>query len=151
MGITASAGAKAFSHTFSLTLTFAILTNLVQYTVHKAAEKCSSTLTHWQRYGPSYLLAIATPLVCADLTRHCLQDSGIWPAPGSSMYIDSDDCDDVSGLKGLRCLTLVGWLFSIIFTYSGFALMVIAVLWSANLPAKISRAWSEISIASGRV
>lgn len=35
MGITATAGAKAFSHTFSLVFTFAILTNLTQYTYWK--------------------------------------------------------------------------------------------------------------------
>lgn len=35
MGITATAGAKAFSHTFSLVLTFTILTNLTQYTYWK--------------------------------------------------------------------------------------------------------------------
>jgi hypothetical protein len=39
MGITATAGAKAFSHTFSLALTLAILTNLVQYTAWKGASK----------------------------------------------------------------------------------------------------------------
>uniref|UniRef100_A0A7S0RWP3 Uncharacterized protein n=1 Tax=Chlamydomonas leiostraca TaxID=1034604 RepID=A0A7S0RWP3_9CHLO len=145
MGVTATAGAKAFSHTFSLALTLAVLTNLTQYTWHKVADKAG---THWQRHGPVWLLAVATPLLCADLMRHCLQDAGIWPAPGSSMY--RDDCDEVAGLKGLRCLTLVGWIFSILCTYSGFIMMVTAVVWSANLHGKIHAAWSQISIASGR-
>ncbi len=29
--------------------------------------------TLWQRQGPTILLALATPLLLADLTRHCLQ------------------------------------------------------------------------------
>lgn len=29
--------------------------------------------THWQTYGPLYLVCISVPLVMADLTRHVLQ------------------------------------------------------------------------------
>ncbi|GFH20150.1 hypothetical protein HaLaN_17228, partial [Haematococcus lacustris] len=29
--------------------------------------------TLWQRQGPTLLLALATPLLLADLVRHCLQ------------------------------------------------------------------------------
>ncbi|KAJ9517555.1 hypothetical protein QJQ45_024960 [Haematococcus lacustris] len=78
-----------------------------------AISGCSGTL--WQRQGPTLLLALATPLLLADLVRHCLQDAGLWTGPSSSMY--RDDCDEVSGIHGLACLTLVGWLFSILFTY----------------------------------
>lgn len=53
---------------------------------------------------------------CAHARPHArAQDSGVWPPPGSSMY--RDDCDDASGIKGLACLTLVGWIFSIGCTY----------------------------------
>lgn len=49
----------------------------------------------------------------------------------------------VGGLRGLFCLTLVGWLFSIVFTYTGFALMLWAVVWSANLHSTLKRAWTQ--------
>lgn len=39
IGITATAGAKNISHTFSLAFTLAILTNLAQFMAHKAAAK----------------------------------------------------------------------------------------------------------------
>ncbi len=45
----------------------------------------------------------------------------------------------IQGLHGLSCLTLVGWIFSIFCTYTGFVLLVTAVVWSANLPGKIYR------------
>ncbi|GAX80203.1 hypothetical protein CEUSTIGMA_g7641.t1 [Chlamydomonas eustigma] len=138
IGITATAGAKAISHTFSLALTLAILTNLAQFMAHKAAAR-KGKLTTWRRYGPTYLLLAATPLVLADQVRHCLQDSGIWPEPGSSMYID--DCD-IHGLHSFFCLTPIGWIFSIFFTYSGFSLMMVSILWSTNLIGKLSRAWN---------
>lgn len=88
----------------------------LQFMVHRAASK-PGTLTHYQRYGPSYLLALAIPLMLADQVRHALQDSGVWPEPGSSMF--RDDCDDTTGLHGFTCLTTVGWIFSIGCTYTG--------------------------------
>lgn len=90
------------------------------------------------------LLALATPLLLADLMRHCLQDADIWPAPGSAMY--RDDCDSVRGISGLMCLTAVGWIFSIICTYSGFILMITSVIWSANLGEKLRHVWSQINL-----
>lgn len=42
-----------------------------------SACPCSANLTHWQRYGPTYLLAIATPLVLADQVRHVLQGKAL--------------------------------------------------------------------------
>lgn len=38
---------------------------------HALPCRCCSTL--WRRYGPVFLLAAATLLLSADLTRHCLQ------------------------------------------------------------------------------
>ena len=102
---------------------------------------CRGPYTNWRRYGPTYLLAIATPLILADQVRHSLQDAGIWPEPGSSMYIDDDSCD-IHGLHSFFCLTPVGWLFAIFFTYTGFGLMVSSILWSTNLIGKLHRAWS---------
>lgn len=98
--------------------------------------------THWQRFGPAYLLLVATPLACADMTRHCLQDAGIWTGESSRMY--RGDCSSVSGLHGILCLSVTGWLFSIVFTYSGFILMVTAVFWSSNLGPKLQRAWAAV-------
>ena len=50
-----------------------------------------------QRYASFYLVALAVPLIMADLLRHVLQDSGIWPASGpwsSAMYVpDVGACD----------------------------------------------------------
>jgi len=138
MGIAATAASRSISHTFSFALTLAVLTNLIQFMSHKAAAK-PGALTHMQRYGPVWLLAAATPLILADQVRHCLQDSGVWPEPGSSMF--RDDCDDTSGLHGFTCLTPVGWIFAIGCTYSGFGLMMASVVWSTKLFTKLNRAW----------
>ncbi|KAG2486720.1 hypothetical protein HYH03_014648 [Edaphochlamys debaryana] len=139
MGISATAGAKAFSHTFSLAFTFAILTNLSQYLAWKAQTRRG---THWQRYGPAWLTLIAVPLLLADQVRHCLQDSDIWTGPSSRMY--RPDCYPVTGLHGFLCLSLTGWVFSILCTYLGFVLLVVAVFWSSSLLKKLRHAWAQI-------
>ena len=36
-----------------------------------------------------------------------------------------DDCPySERGLGGFRCLSAIGWLFTIVFTYTGFALLI---------------------------
>lgn len=51
-----------------------------------------------------------------------LADSGIW-VEGSSMY--KDHCKySLHGISGIRCLSTVGWLFTIFFTYTGFILLI---------------------------
>ena len=52
------------------------------------------------------------------------------------MYLD--DCDATT-LNW--CLTLVGWFFAIGCTYSGFTLMVVAVMWQTRFVTKVKRAW----------
>lgn len=99
--------------------------------------------SHWQRYGPLYLVLLAIPLVMADLTRHVLQDSGIWSGPSSAMY--RPHCGHSERrLGGITCLSVTGWLFTIIFTYTGFACMMIGVFWAADMQVKIARAWKGI-------
>lgn len=98
---------------------------------------------HWHRFGPAYLIAISVPLVIADEVRHLLQDAGLWPEPGSSMY--REDCPySVKGFTGILCLTFVGWLFTIVFTYSGFAAMLTGVFWGADLHIKLPKAYNDI-------
>ena len=79
----------------------------------------------------------------ADEVRHLLQDAGLWPEPGSSMY--REDCPySVKGFTGILCLTFVGWLFTIVFTYSGFAAMLTGVFWGADLHIKLPKAYNDI-------
>jgi hypothetical protein len=44
----------------------------------------------------------------------------------------------------ILCLTTVGYLFTILFTYSGFACLIGGTLWAADVVPKIRRAWGQI-------
>jgi len=137
LGVTASAGAKSFSHSISFGVTLAALTNLAQYVAWKTSVRKGR---HWQKFGPLYLVCVAVPLVMADLTRHVLQDSGIWSGPSSSMY--KPNCGHSERrLGGITCLSLTGWLFTIVFTYIGFACMITGIFWGADMHIKLRKAW----------
>lgn len=100
-------------------------------------KKKDKKKTHWEIYGPVYFTALSVPLVMADLTRHILQDASIWPSPGSDEY--RPDCTP----DGIRCLSLIGWLFTIVFTWSGFLFLLLGVLWSADIHNKLRKAWKQ--------
>lgn len=117
----------------------AALSNVAQYTWWKGAERKGS---HLHRYLPLYLVLASIPLIMADPTRHVLQDADIWRPPSSSMYIGGD-CDP-KGLKGFMCLSLVGWLFTIVFTYTGFGMLLAGVVIGAGVPGKVRKAWRDL-------
>jgi len=97
MGITATAGAKSLSHTVSFGIILAFLTNIAQFTYWKCKPRRG---THWQKNGPLYLTLAAVPLVMADLTRHVLQDAGMWVGPSSSMY--DEECCSLHSCRGMH-------------------------------------------------
>lgn len=179
LGVAASAGAKAFTHSITFGITLAALSNIAQYVFHKRSgiarvEKRKReknevrgtnvpTLGHFAVWGAFYLTALSVPLVMADLTRHVLQDSNYWPSacpyntekdcvkaggtcfwtthdtappgecvnsdfwkPGSSMYYGADDK-----------LSIIGVIFTVIFTWSGYIALIVGVIWSANIHLKL--------------
>lgn len=100
--------------------------------------------THWQKWGPTYLTVIAGFLVMADLTRHILEDVGAWPERmghhfwwGAGEY--RDDCPE----ETMRCLSVVGVLFTIVATYLGFACLVVGTMWNANIVDKLKQIKEE--------
>lgn len=95
----------------------------------------------FQVYGPTILAMFATIFVMADLTRHVMQDTGFWPAPGSSEY--KEGCHE----ETFHCLNTLGWVFTVVFTYLGFTLLMVSSFWNANICEKISNfkaKWDEL-------
>lgn len=81
-------------------------------------------------------MGMSVPLVMADLTRHVLQDEGMLPASFSMFRPGCHEND-------MRCLSLVGWLFTVVCTYSGFICLFIGVLWSADMHIKLRKAFAK--------
>ena len=92
----------------------------------------------WKKWGPFVLMVIASVLVCMDPLPHVLQDLGWWESPASSEYRPT--CHD----EIFQCMTPLGWLMTVMMTYVGFTLLMIAAFWNANILDKckdIRRQW----------
>jgi hypothetical protein len=135
-GITATASAKTLSHTLSFGINLAVLTNLIQYF---AMKRSSIKGTHMKKYGVIYLLTLGTILIMTDLLRHVLMDAGII---NMSMY--KEDCSPTTIIKGFECLSLVGWVVTVIFTWCGFGCLIVSVVWSSGVVRKTRSAWEHL-------
>lgn len=113
---------------FSITaIMMMVLLAYTWYTVKRRSGTCCN------RFGPFIFTAVAVPLVLADQMRHVLQDLNVWPGgpwPGSSEY--RPGCPD----ENMSCLSALGWVFTVGFTYSGFVCIAIGTLWNSNIMSK---------------
>jgi len=109
--------------------------------------------THMQKYGPVYMTILSSFLVMADLTRHILEDYEVWPERMSNGW-GSGEYQENCATEDMDCLSTVGILFTIVFTYSGFLFLAIATLWNANICDKLKdmkAEWRRLRGTSGSV
>jgi len=157
-----SAGARKLGHwiSFGITLFMMILVNCFIYWSLKNRNRRKGFCQYW---GPFMLTLCCVPFIMADLTRHVLQDTGVWEecyrAPdvvwSSSCNWASNQykCTEVppscipTSEENLTHLSPMGVLFTICFTYLGFILLFIGTLWNANIVKKlklIKQRWTEL-------
>jgi hypothetical protein len=121
----------------------AILNFYVYFTINRRAGLKEGSTT-CNKYGPFICTMVAAPLVLADQVRHVTQDLGWWPEgawPGSSQYVDN------CGSETMACLSAVGWIFTVVLTYTGFIFIAVGTLWNANMIDKcklIRKKWAEL-------
>lgn len=115
-----------------------------------------------QKFGPLMCTLTAAPLILADLVRHLLQDHDVWKeCVRNKVKWDADACrwasnqyhcdipgpDHCTNHENIAHLSMIGWLFTIVFTYTGFIFLFIGVLWNANILQKcgeIKAQWREL-------
>jgi len=115
-------------------VTLIALTLVNLYMFHSAKKHRHGSWFHV--YGPSCLILISSIFIMCERTRHVLLDLGLWEDGG--MY--RDDCDDES----ISCLSAVGFLFTIVFTYVGFSLLVLGSMWNTNIITKFKKKLADI-------
>jgi len=135
IGGTVTAAARTLGHWISFAVTGAMMIGLAIYIGYGSKRRFGS---HWNRWGPTYLTVIAGFLIMADLTRHVFEDIYWWPERmgpngvwGAGEY--RADCPT----ETMRCLSVIGVLFTIVATYLGFILLVIGTMWNANIVDKL--------------
>jgi len=138
IGGTVTAAARSLGHYISFGVTLAVMLGMCIYVARKRRLRYGSK---WRKNGPLILTIFASMFIMADLTRHVIQDLEWWPAPGSSEY--RSDCHE----ETFKCLSVIGWLFTVAFTYFGFALLVVGTMWNANICEKLQDfrdKWAEL-------
>lgn len=137
-GGTATAAARQTGHEVSLILTAVLMAFLIAFIAYGSRNRWGTT---WQIYGPTILVCIAYPLILADPLRHVLVDKEVWTDSSAAMY--RSDCDS----ETIRCLSVTGVFFTIIFTYVGFILLAWGTLWNASIIDKLKAVrekWREL-------
>jgi len=185
LGGTVTGASRHFGHFIALGVNAFVFLCSFGFVLHQSKRRASQP-THWLRYGPSYLVALASLLILADQARHVAQDLKLvhmsmyisdcpirsYEVPDRACNVSSDcgphdcgggfysqnpgedcfTCFENSGrcseeAETFRCLTLIGWTFTVVMTYTGFAIFFFAMFWNANLVsklAKIKRKWSDL-------
>lgn len=157
-----SAAARSLGHAISLGVTALMMVVVNGFMVYTMKNRDRSRGL-WFFYGPLALTMLATPLILADIVRHVLQDTGAWTEcdrPADVMW--NSDC--VWSSSQYHCnrlqphciptaqenmfhLSPMGVLFTICFTYLGFACLMVGTLWNANICEKLKELreqWNEI-------
>jgi len=109
---------------------------MLAYTIYGIKAR---TGTRWHRYGPTFFVALAVPLVMADLCRHLTLDH----MHVGWMLEYRSGC----GSETVRCLTVAGVFFTIVSTYLGFTMLFIGSFWNANICDKlkeIKEKWRQL-------
>jgi hypothetical protein len=139
-------------HGIQVAIMLALMTNILQFAWWKCKAK-KGLNGHWERYGPCYILIIATILVlvqptCMLVIGSYSDDDDYKPCDGSetvnthhgmnNFFFEGDDT------ASLVPNTTTGWMIQIFCTYLGFIFMFWGVVWSTNLHKKIAKKWKQL-------
>jgi hypothetical protein len=144
-------------HGLQVAIMLALMTNILQFAWWKCKAKKGLT-GHWERFGPCYVLMVATVLVMVqptcmlvigsygydDDTVPCATAEDPDPDPVNSHHGMNNFFFEGANTNALTPDTVVGWMIQIFGTYLGFGLMFWGVVWSTNLDKKISKKWKAI-------
>jgi len=97
-------------HTIGLAVIAPIVVGMFFYTAWKSRQRKG---THWYKYGPTYLSAMATPLILLNPVDHVISDQ----LPDVVLHIRKD---------GTLACTIIG-----------FFLFGCSTLWNANIGSKL--------------
>jgi len=160
---TVSASARKLGHwiSFGITLFMMILVNCFIFWSLKNRSRSRGFCHYW---GPLILTLCCVPLIMADLVRHVLQDTNVWPECDRAENViwdssctwasnqfkctepPSEGCIPTSE-ENMAHLSVVGIIFTICCTYSGFACLFVGTLWNADIVNKlkhIKEQWVEL-------
>jgi len=121
-------------HAIQLAVTFGVMSNIAQFSwwTCKRTRKGS----HCAKFGPVYLLLLATVLVMVQPTYFVVQGAYHWQ--NAFIHKSAD-----AKYNFLFPNTAIGWIVQIFCTYLGYLLMFTGVIQTTQLHKKIGKKWRE--------
>eukprot|EP00439_Symbiodinium_sp_Y106_P003591 s1767_g1.t1 len=123
-------------------------------------------LNYQPRFGGPFFCILASLFLCmADLTRHLVNDAwgtsctelpdgdtlGIFGSGGGAPQLLGSNFNKycqpgnvANEYTSTGALSVWGWLFTIFFTWSGFAFLLVGICWAISLPRKVATQWRTI-------
>jgi hypothetical protein len=86
---------RTTGHWISFFLTLVMMTALIIF-IYRGRGRRVGKGNNWYVYGPTILAVVATILIMADLWRHVLQDTGVWP---EKIFSEMKQADIVVGYQ----------------------------------------------------
>jgi len=151
-------------HALTWGINLAVLTNILQF-VYNKTKASRKDFTFGRKWGPFFCILASLFLCMADLTRHLVNDAwgtsctelpdgdtlGIFGSGGGAPQLLGSNfnkyCQPVNVANeytSTGALSVWGWLFTIFFTWSGFAFLLVGICWAISLPRKVATQWRTI-------
>jgi len=153
---------RSFSHYLTFGITLAVFTNIIQFAVAKT-KRSRAGKPFCRKWGPVLCLVLATFLALADLMRHLINDAWGRSCKGleegqslrifngtESVEVGSEFNEYCHGVSILSMhtsdggLTAVGWLLTVVCTWSGYLLLFVGIFWLISFPQKARAHWRAI-------
>lgn len=148
-------------HGLQVAIMLALMTNILQFSWWKC--KAKKVEGHWNKFGPCYLLIIATILVMIQPTSMLVigsyqDDDTLIICNEDGTYTTEENFHGINNFffagddtNSIVPNTTTGWMIQIFGTYLGFIFMFAGVVWSTNLHIKIKKKWSAIRGSQGNI
>mmetsp|Transcript_53209 Transcript_53209/g.116799 ORF Transcript_53209/g.116799 Transcript_53209/m.116799 type:complete len:130 (-) Transcript_53209:299-688(-) len=124
LGIVVSKTSVMLSHSLQFALLLCVLSNLVHHLIVKAAG-AKGELSHWQRYGATYIVVVASVMILVHPTLFVFKDVG---------------CP-------VRCLLRDHPILLSVVTHVGYLVLVVGIALSTDLVGKMRKqlGWHQSS------
>jgi len=138
----------AFFHGLQVAIMMTVMLNIVQYSYWTVLTKRRNVVGHWAKFGPCYILMVASVLVCTqpmcilvigswsiNTEDQCNADPNSWPC--TNVFWTNDATNTFFPNR------LGGWMIQIFCTWLGFGFLIVGVVQATELHKKMARTWRQ--------
>jgi hypothetical protein len=143
----------SFFHGLQVAITMTVMLSIVQYAYWTVLSKRQNVVGHWAKFGPVYILLLASILVTTQPMMILVIGSWHPGAETCKATPDTWPCKnafwDTHATNSFFPNQASGWLIQIFCTYVGYLLLIVGVVQATDLATKMRRTWRMARGARG--